>query len=282
MLLPSVEFNHCIAQLNLDNKTYYLELTDNKLPFGAALTIDLKSEILPIPFASEKYGDKLLSMEMPFRLKNSINRHHNITLANNDLLISRSNTYVAEMAASLRETYRDIGSEEQLKQMNQGVASDFNVPIKVIDLKFQNLENLQDSLKIDYKVEVKNILQIVAGMKILNLPWTEKISSLEVVTAESRKYPIELWSYMREDIDNEEMVINLPTGKKFVELPVDAGFECANASYKLTFDTRNPSKIIAKRVLIRKTEQVSPAEYIAFREFINRVSESDNKQYAIK
>jgi hypothetical protein len=34
--------------------------------------------------------------------------------------------------------------------------------------------------------------------------------------------------------------------------------------------------------MIRKTEQVSPAEYIAFREFINRVSESDNKQYAIK
>jgi len=282
MPLPSVEFNHCIAQLNLDNKTYYLELTDNKLPFGAALTIDLKSEILPIPFANEKYGDKLLSMEMPFRLKNSINRRHNITLANNDLLIARNNTYVAEMAASLRETYRDIGSEEQLKQMNQGVASDFNVPIKVIDLKFQNLENLQDSLKIDYKVEVKNILQTVAGMKILNLPWTEKISSLEVVTAESRKYTIELWSYMREDIDNEEMVINLPVGKKFVELPVDASFDCANASYKLTFDIRNPTKIIAKRVMIRKTEQVSPAEYIAFREFINRVSESDNKQYAIK
>jgi predicted Zn-dependent protease len=282
MPLPSVEFNHCIAQLNLDNKTYYLELTDNKLPFGSALTIDLKSQILPIPFTNESYGDKLLNMDMPFRLKNSIKRFHNITLSNSDLIISRKSVYVAEIASSLRETYRDIGSDEQLKHMSQAVASDFTVPIKITDLTFQNLDNLQDSLMINYKVEVKNVLQTVAGMKILNLPWTEKISSLEVVTSEARKYPIEFWSYMMEDINNEEINITLPTGKKFVELPVDVSFDCANASYKLTFDTRNPGKIIGHRTMIRKSEQITPAEYPAFRDFINRVSESDNKSYAIK
>ena len=282
MPLPAVEFNHCIAQLSLDGKTYYLELTDNKLPFGSALSIDLKSEILPIPFSSENYGDKLLNMDMPFRLKNSINRFHDITMSNNDLLISRKTIYVAEIASSLRETYRDIGSEEQLKHMSQALASDFTVPIKVTNLKFQNLDNLQDSLKIEYKVEVKNVLQTVAGMKILNLPWTEKISSLEVVTSETRKYPIELWSYMMEDINNEEIIITLPAGKKFVELPVDVNFDCPNASYKMTFDTRNPARIIAHRTMVRKSEQVTPAEYPVFRDFINHVSESDNKSYAIK
>ena len=282
MPLPAVEFNHCIAQLNLDAKTYYLELTDNKLPFGAALTIDLKSEILPIPFTNENYGDKLLNMDMPFRLKNSINRYHNITLSNNDLQIARKTVYVAEIAASLRETYRDIGSEEQLKHMSQAIASDFTVPIKVTDLKFRNLNNLQDSLIVNYNVEVKNALQNVAGMKILSLPWTEKISSLEIVTSEERKYPIELWSYMMEDVNNEEIIITLPAGKKFVELPANASFDCANASYRLTFDTKNPAKIIGHRTMTRKSEQVMPAEYAAFRDFINRVSESDNKSYAIK
>jgi len=119
-------------------------------------------------------------------------------------------------------------------------------------------------------------------MKILNLPWTEKISSLEVVTSETRKYPIELWSYMMEDINNEEIIITLPAGKKFVELPVDVNFDCPNASYKMTFDTRNPARIIAHRTMVRKSEQVTPAEYPVFRDFINHVSESDNKSYAIK
>jgi hypothetical protein len=119
-------------------------------------------------------------------------------------------------------------------------------------------------------------------MKILSLPWTEKISSLEIVTSEERKYPIELWSYMMEDVNNEEIIITLPAGKKFVELPANASCDCANASYRLTFDTKNPAKIIGHRTMTRKSEQVMPAEYAAFRDFINRVSESDNKSYAIK
>jgi hypothetical protein len=31
MMLPSVDFNHCIVSLQADGREYYLELTDNKL-----------------------------------------------------------------------------------------------------------------------------------------------------------------------------------------------------------------------------------------------------------
>ena len=33
--LPTIGFNHCIAQLHTGNKNYFVELTDNSLPFGA-------------------------------------------------------------------------------------------------------------------------------------------------------------------------------------------------------------------------------------------------------
>jgi len=282
MPLPSVNFNHCIAQLNLDNKTYYLELTDNKLPFGAALTLDLKADILPIPFVDNSAGDKLLSMEMPFRPKNMVRRVHDITLINKDIQIARKSVYYESNASALRRSYRNVGSEEQQKKISQVVASDFTVPIKVTGLKFTNLDNLEDSMSIEYNLDIKNIIQEVAGMKILNLPWTGKFASLDIVTEETRKYPLELWSFMNDDFNSEVMNITLPKSKTFVEIPQNAFYECANASYQLTFDTGTPGMVIIHRNFTRKTEQVTPEEYTSFRDFIHQVSESDNKQYAIK
>jgi len=282
MLLPANDFNHCITQLILDDKKYYLELTDNMLPFGAALIADLNSEILPIPFGDEAIGEKLLRMEMPFRQKNKTIRFHNISIVNNDMQIVRQTRQFGAFSSSVRNSSRGIGSDEQLKNLSQSVASDFSVPIKISNLKYTNLDNLEDSMFIDYKIEIKNALQEVAGMKIMKFPWTERISSLDIVTEETRKYPLQLWSYMPDEINSEEMIINLPLGKKFVELPKDEHFGCANASYDLTFDTKTPGKVIVRRIIHRKSEQVSIQEYSAFRDFMNRVSELDNKQYAIK
>ena len=282
MVLPANDFNHCIAQLNIDNKKYYLELTDNMLPFGAALLVDLNSEILPIPLANEPFGDKLIRFEMPFRPKNQTKRTHIITLNNNDMQIVRQTIQYAAWASSVRNRCRYIGSEEQLKNMNQDVASEFSVPVKVTDLKYTNLDNLADSLIIDYKLDVKNAMQDVAGMKILTFPWTEKQIPLEAVTEETRKYPLELWSLLSDDTSSEEITINLPKGKQFVEIPQNIHFECANASYDLTYDTKVPGKLIARRRISRKAEQVTVEQYSAFREFLNHVGESDNKQYAIK
>ena len=95
-------------------------------------------------------------------------------------------------------------------------------------------------MSIEYNLEIKNILQDVAGMKIFNLPWLEKFNSLDVVTEETRKYPLEFWSFLNDDLNSEVMNITLPNGKAFVEIPQNIHFECANASYKLTFDNKTP------------------------------------------
>jgi len=281
--LPSVYFNHCIAQLNINNKAYYLELTNNTLPFGAALAVDLKSKILPIPFADEAFGDKqLIDMDMSFRPKNRITRTHNITVINNDLQISRRNVYYASDASELRDNNKNIGSDEQLKKLNEAIASDFTTPVKVSALKFTNLDNLADSLVIEYKIDVKKAFQDVAGMKIIKLPWSGSINSLELVNAEQRTYPIELWQYSYEDFTTETINFELPKGKNLVETPLNIHLECENASYDLKFDCKTPGMLKAKRMFTRKSEQIKPDQYAKFQEFINKVSEADNKQIAIK
>jgi len=281
LALPSINFNHCIAQLNIDGKVYYLELTDNKLPFGAALEMDLHSNILPIPFKDEPIGSKLLVMDMPFRPLNVVYRIHDIKFNNDDMFVSMNSIRYGSFASGLRQLYADVGREEQLKQINQSVAADFSVPVKVSNVSFVNLDNLADSVICKYDIEIKNAMQEVAGMKIFKLPWSEGVISLEEVAPETRKYSLDFWWYVPDDVQDEKIILILPQGKKFVEIPKNVKIECTNASYELRFDTKKSGEVIVKRIFKRKTESVSPEEYTEFRNFMHAVSQNDNKQYAI-
>ncbi len=282
LTLPTINFNHCIAQLNVDGKTYYLELTDSYLSFGAAEPSDLQSNILPIPFDNAPIGDKLQTLEMPFRQLNSTSRNDQVTVSGNDYFIQHRTHCYAAIASSLRSSLRDLGEEERLKAINKGIAGDFTVPVKVTDLTFEGLDNLSDSVSLTCKVEVKKVMQDVAGMKVLTLPWSDKISSLDELTLEKRNTPLELWSYNTDELNRERLEFILPQGVSFVEMPKNIHLECANASFDLAFDKSSDGKLIGTRVFRRKTELVTPEQYPAFREFMTHVSEADNKQYAIK
>jgi hypothetical protein len=127
----------------------------------------------------------------------------------------------------------------------------------------------------------ENALRDVAGMKIFRLPWYDS-NSLDVVSAETRKYPFEYWSYQTEDKTTEKVVIELPQGKALAEVPQNLKFDCPIASYSMNFNTKTPGKVIVTRHFERKADQIEPLNYLAFREFINNVSEADNKQFGFK
>ena len=281
LVLPEIGFNHCIAQLNIDNKRYLLELTDNNLPFGAALRNDLSAEILPIPFADEPIGDKLIKMEMPGRLPNTSLRTHTINFNKNDMTINRKYIARGAMASGKRGEYKDKGADEQLKQLNEAVAKEFDVSTKVSNLTFSELDNLTDSVTVSYKVDVKNAMQDVVGMKIFRLPWSDT-NSLDMVAAEERKFPLEYWTYQTEDNTTEKMYIDIPQGRKLAEVPQNLRYDCTAARYSLTFDTSVPGKLTVTRYFERKADQVELKDYTAFRDFMNKVSEADSKQYAFK
>ena len=281
LALPEIGFNHCIAQLNLDNKRYFLELTDNNLPFGAALKEDLNAEILPIPFDDKMVSDQILALDMPQRISNNSMRIHKISFNNNDLIIDRNFTYYGAMASYQRSDYKNVGADEQLKKKSEAVAKQFKVSTKMTQLSFTALDNLADSVSVSYKLEVKNGVQEVAGMKIFALPWSD-INSLDIVNLESRTMPLEFWAYQVEDVTTEKIILELPQGKKMAEVPQNVKLECPTAIYSLEFDTKTPGKVVILRKFIRKQDQVKTEDYVAFREFMNKVSETDNKQFAFK
>ena len=119
-------------------------------------------------------------------------------------------------------------------------------------------------------------------MKVLTLPWSDKVSSLEELTLEKRNTPFEFWSYKTEESNKERLEFILPQGMSFVEMPKDIHLECANASFDMTFQKSSNGNLIGNRVFTRKSEIVTQEQYPAFRDFMTRMSEADNKQYAVK
>lgn len=282
MALPTNYFNHCIAQLDIDGKIYYLELTDNKLPFGAALDADLQSAILPIPYKNEMLGNSLLYMDMPHRMKNIAIRKKDITITGNDMNITYNNVRYGQSASFTRQEYTNMGPEDRLKDMNESLASRWNTPVKVSNLTFTNLDNLTDSVVTSFDLETRNSLQDVAGMKIFRMPWSDAITSTYGFGLEERKYPFLLWAYLYCDAEEETIYITFTDKKKLVEKPANVKLQCAAASYELIFETLPDGRFKATRKFDKLKDVVSPEEYAQFRQFINDVVEYDNKQYAIK
>lgn len=282
MSLPTVGFNHCIAQLNIDDEIYYLELTNSKLPFRTALEIDLQSCILPIPYKNETIGSELLLMEMPSRKKNTMIRHKFITMNDNNMEIITQNTATGERASFYRLTFEDMGAEDRLKELNLGVSHQWNNPAKVSQLEFVNLENLADSVQNNFRIDATNALQDVADMKLFKLPWSDAITSLSVVSLEERKYPFEFWNYLYGDKEYEQIHLTLPEKRQLVEKPENVRIECSVATYELTFDLTKKSEVIVTRIFEKKADVLLPEDYEAFKNFITAVNQHDSKQYVIK
>lgn len=282
MPLPVIDFNHCIAQLDVDGKTYYMELTDKELPFAAALSTDLHSEILPIPLNGEPMGDKLLILDMPQRKLNTNTEYIQLSMDGNNLKVKSKSVFLAAEASKMRHMLKGISPEEQVKTITQNITSIYNAQVKVSDFTLENLDNLSDSVLMSFNYDWNNSVQDVAGMKILKMPWGVSSKWMELVSSETREHNLELWNFMDTDTYESVLTFTLPKGKKFASVPANVDLSCANAAYSLRFELKNPGMLVARRTMKRLTDEVTPDQYDAFRKFIFGTNENDNKQYAVQ
>jgi hypothetical protein len=280
--LPSIDFDHCIAQLQVSGKKYYIELTDQKLSFGCIPTLDLNSNILFIPREGDTAATQLAKFNSKNRTLNGIIRQTDLKFENNDIIFVRNNIKTGMFAAQMRSDYADKGKDKQEKQMTQAIASDFKTPTKLLSLTLKDLKTLSDSVSYEYSFNIKNALTEVVGIKIFSIPWSDGIHTLDFLTLETRKYPFLVWSFNAAEFAKETMTIEIPKGKTLAEQPKSVTLTCSAADYSLTYSTATPGKLKAVREIKYKKDLVTPEEYDKFREFFTKVTEADSKQIGFK
>lgn len=280
--LPSNSFNHAIAELNVDNKRYLLEMTSNQLPFGSAFETLLESKMLSIKQPSVGEVDVLENVQLSHQTPNKVVREKEIRFDGNNFNIEYQSINYGARGAYLRNSYANVGIEEQKKSLNEGLTSDFRTKTSISDLQFKNLDNLEDYVEYKYKLLAENVVQNIAGMKVFKLVWTDNLGSLEELSIEKRKFPFLNWAYKSGDLSQETITVIIPDGMALVEIPEDIHLECANAEYSLRFDISTPGVFKIMREFVPKTGIVSVEEYPKFNEFMRNVSLCDEKQYVLK
>lgn len=281
--LPTIGFNHCIAQLKTkDNKNYIIELTDNNLPFGAMNFHDINANGLYIPKDGEMSTDaKLVKLNTPNRSANFIDRTSTIIFNGKKVDIERSSKKMGAEASASRANYKNKGLDDRNRELTTSLSGEFNKKIGLKSFTLTDLDNLKDTVGMDYKFTVDNFTSEIVGMQIFKLPWSDTYGSVDFVSLENRKYPFNLWSFSSTPREREVMTIILPVGKKLAEEPKNVSISIPSISYNLSFIVK-PDRIIATREVKYLKEQVSVAEYPLFKEFIGKMNESDNKQMGFK
>lgn len=283
ILLPSVEFNHCIVKAELDNKPYYIELTDNYLPF-ASLPNNLNGAIiLEIPYSnknSEKAELQLLQAEN--RTKDRIKRIVDIKPSDTDLDITVKTVKSGNPSSGTRYTYVNLDNEKQLKEMEKVIAGAYKNIVKMQTIGFSNLDKLNDSVEYVYAYKVKNEISEIGSLKTFRIVYPDVVASLNNFSDDNRTYPIQYWSY--EDVDQYETTvnINLPPGKTFTELPVSENLTFKDMKFSVQYTLKAPDKLVVTRKFSNNRQNIPASDYAAFKAFFEKIVRAEQKFIAYK
>jgi hypothetical protein len=282
MTLPSLEFNHCIARCTANGREHWVELTDNNLSFGAISGDLAKSRSLLIPSAGQTLtGTDLKPLVAPNRAPNAITRTSRFTFEGNDVKATRSTLRTGALASATRWDYKDLGQEEMEKKMSQAISSDYTTPVRLSSLSFKNLKVLSDTVEYSLQFSATKQLSELAGMKVYKMIWADAYGSLDFVSSDTRQFPFNVWELNNSDWLEETMTVDFPPGKKLLEVPKNEFLSCTAMEYELSYRTTATSITATRRIRV-KADQVPPKDYAAFKAFMIKVAEADDRQIAFK
>lgn len=279
MPLPGIDFNHCIARLISGGRSYYIELTSDKLPFNSFYDNLLNANSLHI--FSEASGEKaeLIYLNPPTRNPNTVRRLAEIRMEGNDVYVRKTAVKTGVFASVMRDGYRDLGEPDQLKEMQRAIAGDYSQTI-LKNLEFTGLEGVGDSVRYSFEFFAPEAVSELGGLRVLALPWSEKASSGDFNFTGDRRYPIDLWN-VESDGEEEEIGVVLPEGLDLADKPADVRLSCPVADYSLTCQQVG-NRVLARRKLRYKKDAISLEDMKEFEVFYRKVVASDNRQVAFR
>jgi tetratricopeptide (TPR) repeat protein len=280
MPLPNIDFNHCIAKVNLNNQEYYIELTSQYLPFRSQYNTSLNSVTLDIGDGNSASDVKYLN---PITRKaNNISRVVDITFRDKDMLVKEKGYKTAALAGYTREVYKELSQKDRIKKIKNAISNVYP-DNEITRLDFTNLDAKanKDTVYSQLDYELRNTTKSIAGMSIFSLPWSDKMAASDLQVVSPRYSGIDLDQMFSLDSESEAISITLPLGKKVVEpfAPLVLNNDVLN--YSITSKTEG-NKLIITRTFKLKKDFIPSNKVPEFNEFFKKIVEADNREIAMK
>lgn len=278
MTLPSIDFNHCIAQVKLDGKSYYLELTQENLPFAVSNPSNHQVFALEIPQNDDEQV-KAGILDSPNRLLNKISRKSDVSFDGDDMSIKTFSQNSGYWAGYLRDRYENISKEMQKKNMQEAINEQYpGIRLTVFEFD-KGLNDNSSEITYRYDYIMPNVFTQISDLQIFTLPWSDSKTNPEFLATENREYPIELWQYFARDYEEEVLNIQIPAGYTIAEVPEKKEIATNDFRYSMSFELNN-KLLIVKRTFELTDDIVHPEDYIAFKAAMEQVVKLDAQKMA--
>ncbi|CAH1002376.1 hypothetical protein LEM8419_03281 [Neolewinella maritima] len=280
LALPGTGFNHCIARVDLDNTPYYVELTDENLPFGTGDWSVNNAFALAIPRRGESFDGTAGPVNPPSRGVNSVVRSGTVTFDNGDMIFDLKNQKINAVASGMRSSYRTDSEDNRRRSMQEAISD--NYPrVELTKLSFDaGLEDVSsNTVGYDYSYRVADPSSKIGGMKIYPIVLSDQFTSPSYTTTATRKLPIDLWKTFRAEYYEQTLDVATPAGKTLVEIPESISVSNDYIDYTIEF-TPTDTGFQLKRSMRLKTDIVQPDHYADFRNDILRIVEADKVNVA--
>lgn len=284
MALPTNDFNHCIVKVNLDGKEHFLELTDKHLPFKALPSSLYKANALVISFDKAE-NEKSHIIQIPFdnALRNIAHSKTEVTLDDN--LKSFVNTFTVEGAnkSYYNEMYSDATTEDVRKKQ---IEEDYNNKLKK-NVTFQSAKLIQNEMfdkgiTFETRFTISERLQSVGNLKITDIPFLDKVYTRDIVALEKRHYDIQYFKYETSKEYHSEVILNIPAGKKFSEVPESKTYSYKGHKYELKFESVSPNVLKVTRIVTLDWNDITTAEYPEYKKYIEDVIAAEEQIVGFK
>jgi tetratricopeptide (TPR) repeat protein len=283
LMLPSVDFNHCIVKAILDKRNYYIELTDDHLPF-ASIPNNLQGALaLEVPEKPVNENIQLIHLRFDNRTRDFVKRKIEIIPDGENLEVKVHSVIYGALTSPVRDEYLNLDSEKIKQEMEKTVARSYQNNISVEQVKFYNLDKLDDSVVYDYSYKVKNEIAQIGDFNTFQMEYPDIIASLDNFTSDKRTYPVEYWNY--ENADGYETVVDVeaPKGQKFMDVPAPQVMSFESLKYSLKYILESPGKLrIIRSFYDARPQEIQPEKYQEFKSFFEKIVKAERNYIAFK
>lgn len=279
LILPSIEFNHCIAKVTVDQKPVYLELTGENLPLGSGKFSVEGATALEIPTGPNQPVTTAQLLYASSRKPAVVKRQVSIQFNDANIQVKKVCSKSGEGASGLRDTYEHLSPDQMRKTMQEAIADEYP-GVKLDHVKFlSGLDNNDYEVTYEYAYKAEDVFTSISGLEIFKAPFTDVLESSDLLNSDDRKYPILLWQLFMYDQSHESIVIDIPASKKIAEVPPAEKIANAYMSYEVSYALKDNQLRIERHVHILKDE-VPVADFLSFRQDLSKMVKSDSRKLA--
>lgn len=257
--VPGFDANHCITQIHLPGKSFYLDATTSHYRYPYFRNDDHAQP------GCNPIQRKLVRVDLPPPSDNLAETRYEMRLdARGNLSGTQTWRGTGSQEASTRGFFKSIRPEDTLKVF-QRMFSQISPKAKARDPKIENLEDLAQPFGFEASFEAPDFAVEAGPLWILELP--QFLASFSEVTRPERSYPID---YRTSSKTVRIWTLEFPSGWKIRARPRDFFVSTEVGSISQSSNLRD-GVLTIQRVSVRDRVEVPPERYASHRKALKEV-----------